>query len=469
MGIHPLISQIKTPMSNESTSELPDSQALEVLETTPEPTSFFARLTEDIWAVLIASVVIIGILVWAFAEPGLKFTTPVYQWASGADLSEKVLAPANLLLLALVGLVYLTLSSVAVWLSKADVKKYLIGFVLIFVLGVTSLIIAGNKTVSTYGVEYVVFALIMGLMLSNLTRLPEWIREAARSEFFIKTGLVILGTSVLLSDIVKAGLPGILQSLIVVAAVWFFSMWLSRRLKVDDEFGVILASAVSICGVSAAIVASGAIQGDKKKLSYVTTLVLLVAIPMLIIQPWIIKTFGIPELVGGAWLGGTLDTTASVTAAAQLVGPAALKAGVIIKFSQNVLIGVAAFFIATWWTMRKNPDSTLNGERPTLRVVLERFPKFVLGFIGASLVFSFFIPEVTVKQVGGILNSLRTLWFAMAFVSIGLEARFSDLVTIQGGRPALAFIGAQAFNIVWTLLWAYLLFGGVLFPVPDIS
>lgn len=456
-------------MSNESTSELPDPQALEVLETTSAPTSFFARLTEDIWAVLIASVVILGILVWAYTDSTFKFTTPVYQWASGADLGEKVLASSNLFLLALVGLVYLTLSSVAVWLSKADVKKYLIGFVLIFVLGVTSLIIAGNKTVSTYGVEYVVFALIMGLALSNLTRLPDWIREAARSEFFIKTGLVILGTSVLLSDIVKAGLPGILQSLIVVAAVWFFSMWLSRRLKVDDEFGVILASAVSICGVSAAIVASGAIQGDKKKLSYVTTLVLLVAIPMLIIQPWIIKTFGIPELVGGAWLGGTLDTTASVTAAAQLVGSAALKAGVIIKFSQNVLIGVAAFFIATWWTLRKGPDSTLNGERPTLRVVWERFPKFVLGFIGASLVFSFFIPEVTVKQVGGILNSLRTLWFAMAFVSIGLEARFSDLVTIQGGRPALAFIGAQAFNIVWTLLWAYLLFGGMLFPVPDIS
>jgi uncharacterized membrane protein YadS len=357
----------------------------------------------------------------------------------------------------------------AVWLSKADVKKYLAGFGLIFVIGVLALIIAGNKTVNAYGVEYVVFALIMGLLLSNLTTLPAWIKAAARSEFFIKTGLVILGTSVLLSDIVKAGLPGIFQSLIVVAAVWFFSMWLSRKLNVDDEFGVILASAVSICGVSAAIVASGAIGGDKKKLSYVTTLVLLVAIPMLIIQPWIIKTFGIPELVGGAWLGGTLDTTASVTAAAQLVGPAALKAGVIIKFSQNVLIGVAAFFIATWWTLRKNPDSTLNGEKPTLSVVWERFPKFVLGFIAASLIFSVLIPATTVKQVGGMLNSLRTLWFALAFVSIGLEARFSDLVTIQGGRPALAFIGAQAFNIVWTLLWAYLLFGGVLFPAPNIS
>ena len=127
--------------------------------------------------------------------------------------------------------------------------------------------------------------------------------------------MVILGTSILFTDIIQAGIPGILQAVVVVAAVWFFSMWLSRLLKVDDEFGVILASAVSICGVSAAIVAAGAIKGDKKKLSYVTSLVLLVAIPMLIIMPYVIKKFGVPDVVAGAWLGGTLDTTASVTAA----------------------------------------------------------------------------------------------------------------------------------------------------------
>ena len=237
----------------------------------------------------------------------------------------------------------------------------------------------------------------------------------------------------------------------------------------DDEFGVIIASAVSICGVSAAIVASGAIKGDKKKLSYVTTLVLLVAIPMLIIQPWLIRKFGIPEMVGGAWLGGTLDTTASVTAAAQLVGPLALKAGVIVKFSQNVLIGVAAFFIAAWWALKKDPSHGEATEGKGLSIVWERFPKFVLGFIAASLIFSFLIPAGTIKQASGLLNSLRTFWFALAFVAIGLEARFSDLVTIQGGRPALAFIAAQVFNILWTLLWATLLFGGILFPVPAIK
>jgi uncharacterized integral membrane protein (TIGR00698 family) len=427
------------------------------------------QLAEDGWAVLIGGVLIAAVLGIALASTGYNFKLPVYQWTTTDDLLSKVLSPGNLLLLAIIGVIFAILSSFAIALSGGSVKRYIPGFALIFLLGLISLIIAGNKTINTYGVEYVVFGLVIGLLISNLATIPDWLREAARSEFFIKTGLVILGTSVLFTDIIKAGLPGILQAVVVVAVVWFFALWLARKLKVDDEFGVILASAVAICGVSAAIVASGAIKGDKKKLSYVTTLVLLVAIPMLILQPWIIRNFGIPEVVGGAWLGGTLDTTASVTAAAQLVGPVALKAGVIIKFSQNVLIGVAAFLIAAWWIMKKNPASAEKTEGKGIGVIWERFPKFVLGFIAASLIFSFLIPADTTKQVSGFLNGLRTIWFALAFVAIGLEARFTDLVKIQGGRPALAFIGAQVFNILWTLLWAYLLFGGYLLPSPDIK
>jgi len=429
--------------------------------------SFLSGLSEDIWAVFIGGLLIAIILAGVFFSD-IKFTTPVYQWENGNDLLSKVLTGSNLLLLTVVGIVFLFLSSSAVAASGNNIKKYIAGFGIIFILAVLSLIIAGNKSISYYGIEYVVFALSIGLLLNNLFHLPTWLKEAARSEFFIKTGLIILGTSILFTDIIKAGLPGILQSVLVVAAVWFFALWLCRRLKVDDEFGVILASAVSICGVSAAIVASGAIKGDKKKLSYVTTLVLLVAIPMLIILPWVIKKLGIPEIVGGAWLGGTLDTTASVTAASELVGPVATKAGVIVKFSQNVLIGIAAFLIAAWWVLKKTPAS-IGQEKPSLKLIWERFPKFVLGFIVASLIFSFVIPADTGKQVSGILNSLRTIWFALAFVSIGLEARFLDLFKVQEGKPALAFIGAQLFNIIWTLLWAYLLFGGVLFPPPEIK
>jgi uncharacterized integral membrane protein (TIGR00698 family) len=430
--------------------------------------ALLGNVTEDIWAVLIAGVIIVAITSLTTWVTGFKLQLPSFQWENSNDLVHKVLSLKNMLVIVQTGLLFLVLSGAAIGLSGGNIKKYATGFLLIYVLAIVALIIAGNKVINYYGLEYVIFALLLGLLIGNLTTIPVWLKEAARSEFFIKTGLVIYGSSILFTDIIKAGLPGLLQSVLVVSAVWFMALWVCRKLKVDDEFGVILASAVSICGVSAAIVASGAIKGDKKKLSYVTTLVLLVAIPMLVVQPWLIKLLHLSEIVGGAWLGGTLDTTASVSAAAEQVGPKAVKAGVIVKFSQNVLIGIAAFFIALWWTYRKGAAKE-GAEKPGLSIVWERFPKFVLGFIAASLVFSFLVPTTITKNVSGVFSGLRTIWFALAFVSIGLEARFADLVKTEGGRPALAFIAAQLFNIIWTLLWAYLLFGGILFPVPEIK
>jgi uncharacterized membrane protein YadS len=227
-----------------------------------------------------------------------------------------------------------------------------------------------------------------------------------------------------------------------------------------------LATAVSICGVSAAIAACGAIQGDKKKLSYVTSLVLIVAVPMMIVMPWIAKTAGMNDLVAGAWLGGTLDTSASVVAAGALISDAAMKTGVIVKFSQNALIGVAAFMLAIWWAFKVGAAT---GERPSAAVIWQRFPKFVLGFVAASALFSFALPADVVGGTRGLLTEVRTWWFALAFVCIGLETRVVALATTDRGRPALAFLGAQGINVVWTLLLAWLLFGGVLFAQPAIN
>lgn len=434
----------------------------------PDKKTFLKSLTEDWWAVILGTIIIATVLY--LTKNGTVISLPAFKWASSEDLLGKILSASNLLLIVEMGAVFLALASIATGLSGGNIVRFAGGFALIYFLAIVSFIIGGNKSVSYFGLEYVVFALLIGIALGNLIKLPFWLKEAVRSEFYIKTGLVILGTTILSADLIKAGLPGIIQAVIVVTVVWFFSMWLSRKLKVDDEFGVILASAVSICGVSAAIVAAGAINGDKRKLSYVTTLVLIMAIPMMIILPWAVKYFHIPEVIGGAWLGGTLDTTATVTAAGDLVGPVAVKAGVIAKFSQNVFIGVAAFFIAIWWAYKKpkgDDGVPLKAERPGLKIVWERFPKFVLGFVAASLVFSFLLSPTTAKSVGPTLNGLRTVWFAIAFISIGMEAKFSSLVKLQGGKPAFTFVTAQIFNIFWTLLWSYILFGGYLFPIPD--
>jgi uncharacterized membrane protein YadS len=223
-----------------------------------------------------------------------------------------------------------------------------------------------------------------------------------------------------------------------------------------------LASAVSICGVSAAIATCGAIQGDRRKLSYVTSLVLVVAMPMMVLMPWVAKMVGMPDVVAGAWLGGTLDTSAAVVAGGELISDAARDAAVVVKLSQNALIGVAAFLLTVWWTLKRKAGGASDADTPrtSLAVIWERFPKFVLGFLVASIVFSWLIGDGTVADTRGPLTAVRTTLFAMAFVSIGLETSLGSLVRTDGGRPAIAFLGAQAFNIVVTFAAAYVFFGG---------
>ena len=402
-------------------------------------------------------------------DPGLK--------KRGGDLSKKlgegagalaskVFSTDNIRRSIYIGIAFFVLTAIGIALMGGRVKAFIAGFPIVYGIAWFSQFVAGNTTINYWGLEYVIFALLIGLFISNVLRVPDWLKEAVRTEYYIKTGLVILGAGILFFEILEAGAIGIVQALLVVFTVWYACVWLAKKLKVDDELGVMLATGVSICGVSAAITACGAIQGDKKKLSYAISLILIVTIPMMVLEPWIAKAFRIPDIIAGAWLGGTLDTTGSVVAAGALISESAMKVGTIVKFSQNVLIGVAAFLLSIWWTLKKG---THDGGRPRLRLIWDRFPKFVLGFLAASLVFSFLIDPGLVKETKGILGGLRTVWFALAFTSIGLETRFTELFGMGQGRPAAAFIGAQTFNIIWTLILAYLLFGGFIFSVPMIK
>jgi uncharacterized integral membrane protein (TIGR00698 family) len=386
--------------------------------------------------------------------------------AHAAAAPEKILAPGNLAKVLYVAIGFLIVAALGVALIGSRVLPFLVGLPAIFCLAWLARLLAGNGLFVDWGIEYVIFALALGLLISNTIGTPEWLKPAVQTEFFIKTGLVLLGAGLLFHEVLQAGALGIVQALLVVFVVWYACFWLCRKLKVDDEFAAMLSTAVSICGVSAAIAACGAIAGDKKKLSYVTSLVLIVAVPMMIVMPWIAKSAGMDDLVAGAWLGGTLDTSASVVAAGALVSDAAMKTGVIVKFSQNALIGVAAFLLAIWWTFKAGAAS---GERPSAAVIWHRFPKFVLGFAAASAVFSFLLPAEIVSGTKGALGQIRTWWFALAFVCIGLETRFVQLAITDQGRPALAFLGAQTLNVFWTLLLAWLLFGGVLFAQPAIN
>jgi len=404
------------------------------------------------------TVVVLGALMIILSLGGLILKVPVFSWSNTDDLFGQVLSGGNLGLLFIQFLFVFLIALMGAFLTGKSIKPFLFGFPLVYLITVFALILAGNSQVKAINLEAVIFSLGLGLIIGNFFKLPEWLRSSLSTELFVKIGLVLLGTGVIFSDVLKAGSLGLIQALIVVLSVWYFAFWICKKLKIDDELGMMISSAVSICGVSAAIATSGAIKGDSKKLSYVISMVLITAIPMMIFMPMIAAYLGLSEEVTGAWLGGSIDTSGAVVASGSLVGETALKISTIVKFSQNVLLGLAAFAISVYWTYTKHPNSNEPEGKPSLKVIWERFPKFVLGFLAASLLFSFVIsPEVN-SAVKGSLKNLQGLWFALAFTSIGLETNFADLFNKQSKKPFYAFLIAQGFNIIVTLVIAILLF-----------
>jgi uncharacterized membrane protein YadS len=348
---------------------------------------------------------------------------------------------------------------------KRDMKRYFPGFLVIFIIAFIAMIIAGQKGIKYYGFEYVLWALFIGLLISNVFGVPAWLKPATMTEFFIKIGLVVMGAGINFVVVIKAGAVGMIQAIVVVAAVWFFAYWFSRRLAINQRFSSVIATGVSICGVSASIAAGGAVQGDPKEVSYIVAWLMIGAVILIVIMPPMAKWMGLPGNMAGAWLGGVIDNTGAVVAAGEVFGgKAALDSAALVKMAQNILIGFAAFFMALWATLSLEKKET--GERPSFAEVWYRFPKFIVGFVVSSIIITFFVAPSQGKAIESLANAYRNWFFALCFVCIGLETRLKDLISVGGGKPAIAYWVAQAFNAVWTLIIVWILWSGWLFPPP---
>ncbi len=312
-------------------------------------------------------------------------------------------------------------------------------------------------------VEYPVYAILLGL-LGNvvLTQLGVRDRLAAgfRTEFFIKTGLVLLGASINIDVIVSAAGPAIVQAVVLITVVFGFTWWLGGRLGLDDKLRALLSSAVAICGVSAAIAAAGAVQAKKEQLAYTASLVILFALPSIFLLPAAAGALDLSPAVAGAWIGGNIDTTAAVSASGAIVGEEALQIATIVKTTQNALLGVVAVALTAYFAMRV--ERSAGSARPRARELWERFPKFVLGFLAASVVATVFTASAgsdVARPLISTVNDLRTIFLILAFVSIGLEFRVAPLRE-AGWRPIGVFASATAVNLVVGLGLAVLLFSG---------
>src|SRR5690606_10610020 len=408
---------------------------------------------EDWVSVILGFLIIILSLAW-FVVPA-----PNFRWETWQQLGGQVFGPDNLTAMLVQFLFIGVVAAGGILLTGKSVRYFLGVFPVVYVVAILALIIEGNSAVRDLNLEAVIFSLTIGLLIGNLFRLPEWFRLLLTTELFVKIGLVLLGTRIIFSDILESGSLGLVQASIVVLVVWYFAWWVCKKFRLDDEMTMMISSAVSICRVSAAIATAGAIKGDTRKLSYVISLVLIVAIPMMIFMPMIANHFHFSQEVTGAWLGGSIDTTGAVVASGTLVGDTALKVSTIVKFSQNVMLGIAAFAISIYWTYAGKGEDLAHVEKPGLGVIWDRFPNFVLGFVAASLVFSFALAPTTVSSVSGSLKTIQTMWFFLAFTSIGLETRFADLFLNNSCKPLYAFVIVQGFNVVVTLVVAWVLFG----------
>lgn len=429
---------------------------------------------EDWLAVWIGAVIIliacIGVLTGGFDFSALKFST----WHLWENVEEKksLLAQFNgafLVKLLRTFAVVSILFSAGIKLMGGKLRKFLPAFAALFVIAVIVRLVSAEFTLNRY-LEWAFWALLIGLLIANTVGTPEWLKPAIQTEFYIKTGLVIMGFSVLFSNIAKFGLYGLGIAWIVTPIVILFIWWFGTRvLKIDNKPLVItLAAATSVCGTSAAIATGAAANAKKNDLSIAVSISIIFTILMMVFEPMIIKACGMSPIMGGSLIGGTVDSTGAVVVAGTALGEEAQKAAVLVKSIQNILIGFIAFAVAVFFATKVEKTGTASvgaGE------IWYRFPKFILGFFAASLVASFIIQPLAgadaVKSINGVLDQYKNWAFVLAFTSIGLSTNFKDIIKqMQGGKVLWLYVIGQAFNIALTLFAVWFLLSGTIFPIP---
>jgi uncharacterized membrane protein YadS len=348
-----------------------------------------------------------------------------------------------------------------------DMGKFMVGFIFVFAVGVLAYLFAGQATMKQYGIGYAAWAIVFGLIISNTIGTPKWAMPAVQVEYYIKTGLVLLGAEILFGKILSIGIPGIFVAWVVTPTVLISTFIFGQKIvKIPSkELNITISADMSVCGVSAAIATAAACKAKKEELTLAVGLSLVFTSIMMIVMPAFIKAVDMDHVLGGAWMGGTIDATGAVAAAGAFLSERALYVAATVKMIQNVLIGVIAFGVAVYWCAKVE---CAPGERVSPMEIWYRFPKFVLGFIVASIVFSLLYQSMG-KDVGyalidhgairGMSKIFRGWFFLLAFTSIGLATNFRELGHhFKGGKPLILYLCGQSLNLVLTLIMAYIMF-----------
>ncbi|MCA9121478.1 MAG: putative sulfate exporter family transporter [Planctomycetaceae bacterium] len=436
--------------------------------------------SEDWCAVWVGGALLLGCLLFVVAAGGAEGTptSPLKSWLgkpgswSSNPLDALFVSGKSNSFKGLLGV--FVVSTAAFGIGALAMGQRLIsfaaGFGFVFLLGTFAYVLAGQNVVKHYNLEYALWALVVGLLISNTIGTPGWVKPAVRTEFYIKTGLVMLGAEVLFNRLLTLGVPGIFVAWVVTPIVLVATFWFGQKiLKIaSPSLNMVISADMSVCGVSAAIATAAACKAKKEELSLAIGMSLSFTVVMMVLMPIAIKAMGLSQVLGGAWMGGTIDATGAVAAAGAMLGEEALQVAATVKMIQNILIGVVAFFVAVFWVVYIERET--EGAKPSVGEIWKRFPKFILGFVAASICFSWIYgwvadgPAIVDATIGGSTKTLRGWFFCLAFVSIGLETNFKELAKyFKGGKPLVLYVVGQSFNLCITLFMAWLMFEKV-FP-----
>ncbi|MEG6586647.1 YeiH family protein [Dendrosporobacter sp. 1207_IL3150] len=421
---------------------------------------------EDTWAIIIALALTTVITITYLSGGFALFKSMAVSISSWSNDFSKVTAglnknPAGLYLLFGFFLVAFTLGAKVM---GYNVKRFVAAFTVLFILSVIITILGSNKFMKDYQLETPLLALMIGMIGSNLFKLPNWFQEGLRTEFYVKTGIVLMGATLPFTIIMKAGPLAMLQATIV-AFVTFFSIYFAatKLFGLDPRFGATLGAGGSICGVSGSIAVGGACRAEKEHVSIAISLVVIWAVIMIAILPAAAKHIGMAPGPAGAWIGTSEFADAAGFAAAEQYNALAdlpkgddraVKTFTLMKVvGRDMFVGLwallAAILSVTLWEKKNLAQS----ERIDYGEVWRRFPKFVIGFFVASIFTTLIIANLDPKlgsayskDALGVIKNLRGWTFTWTFLSIGFTTRFRDLAA-AGWKPFLAFTIGVLINV----------------------
>jgi uncharacterized integral membrane protein (TIGR00698 family) len=422
-------------------------------------------LKEDWWAIWLGlGIVVVAYIFFANGSSIRWIAVTPAKWSTLSQLGSHFADNAARYVAQFV--LWAVIFTVALSALGHKARDFLPSFVFLYVLSVVIFALGQWDRANYYNLEPPLVALVLGLFISNVTGLPRRLDAGFRVEFYIKTGIVLLGATLPFTLIVWAGPVAILQASIVSIVTFLVIFWTGRRMGLDNQLAATLGAGGAVCGVSAAIAIAGAVGAKKEYAPIAITVVILWAIVMIFLLPFVSQALHLSTGVAGAWIGTSEFADAAGFAAAQTyaglaghngiagTGDQAVWAFTLMKVvGRDVWIGIWAFVLAIISTTRWEVTET--GRRPQAGQIWWRFPKFVLGFVVASLIVTWVTSGVSIADFNKVANpalvapikDLRTWAFIFCFLSIGLTTRFRGLAH-AGAKPFAAFSVGVAVNVV---------------------